>query len=241
MRARQLDRYFSGFALGLFVAGTMMLPGVQAKSQSESAVKPGVISGRVFLITQAGDIKPARMAHVLLFYDSDPSVATAENDKNSVGHEWRVEYLKALIAYNAEREKVMRALEDAQRQSKSGDKHERREAAKNLPIAEANLHAQVASSCSDHLLLYNSALSATLKWEIANAQEKSWQLISEQADEDGHFKIAVPRPGKYVVIVTGRAGFNEAVWKTEDPVTISPGEETTIKMGSPAHSCLATE
>lgn len=181
------------------------------------------------------------MADVNLFYASDPSapIAEAGKDKNSAAYEWFVELHTRLIADIEEGDKVRKALEEAEQQSKSADKHERREAAKNLPIAKANLHARVESECPRTLRIYRSAFTETLKWVIANTQEKGWQYISEQADEEGHFSVRVPNPGKYVLIVTGRAGLNDAVWEG-GVVTINPGEETTVKMASPAVACVET-
>ena len=173
MGTRQLNKYFSGFALWLFLAGATSLLGGQAKPNAKPEVKPGVVSGRVFLITQAGDIKPARMADVKLFYASDPSIpiAEAEKDKNSAADEWFVEISKTLSADYEEGKKVRQALDEAQQESKSADKHERREAAKNLPIAEANLHSRVESECPRKLHVYHSALTETLKWVSANIYE----------------------------------------------------------------------
>ncbi len=43
----------------------------RAASPAQKASHPsfGVVSGRIFLITKGGDLKPARMAHVFLFFD----------------------------------------------------------------------------------------------------------------------------------------------------------------------------
>lgn len=39
-----------------------------AQQQKSLPARAGVISGSVFLITKGGDLKPARMANVYLFY-----------------------------------------------------------------------------------------------------------------------------------------------------------------------------
>jgi hypothetical protein len=92
-----LNNCFSGFALLLFVATAhTMLPGAQGKSQVKPVVKPGVVSGRVFLITVGGDIKPARMASVYLMY-TYRSVKFAEahkEDQDSASVEWLEQYNK---------------------------------------------------------------------------------------------------------------------------------------------------
>lgn len=93
-------------------------------------------------------------------------------------------------------------------------------------------------SCQKELLTYRHAIVKTLEW--AQAEKKSWQVISAQTDEDGNFRIPIPRPGKYVVLVRGRAGFNEAVWQDTD-LEITPGQVTTVKLASPEKACLDTE
>jgi hypothetical protein len=43
------------------------------------ALAPGVVSGRIFLITEGGDIKPARLALVSLFYWGTSSIRPVED------------------------------------------------------------------------------------------------------------------------------------------------------------------
>lgn len=95
-----------------------------------------------------------------------------------------------------------------------------------------------ARMCRQHLLAYAQALSATIDW--ASENNKPWQILSTDADEDGAFKIAVPRPGKYEVVATGRAGFNDAVWETDfkTEIHVEPGMTTEIKLSSPKEACL---
>ena len=49
----------------------------RAASPAQKASKPsfGSVSGRIFLITKGGDLKPARMAHVFLFFEHGPGSA----------------------------------------------------------------------------------------------------------------------------------------------------------------------
>lgn len=212
MRTRHLNKYFSGFALWLLVAAATILMGAQAKSQAKPVVRPGVVSGRVFLITVGGDIKPARMANVYLLY-LYRSVKFAEahkEDQNSAGMEWGVELNKAM-------EENIKATQE-------------RQAAHDFSNSES-------LNCLRSLAEYSSALSKTSDWVSAN--KKEWQLIVGQADEEGNFRIAVPRPGDYRLVVDGHAGFNNAVWETH-PVTVRPGIETTVKMASPEKACLET-
>lgn len=65
------------FLMG-FLATTTILAGQsdtkRTASPSQKASNPSVgsVSGRIFLITKGGDLKPARMAHVFLFFERGP-------------------------------------------------------------------------------------------------------------------------------------------------------------------------
>lgn len=89
--------------------------------------------------------------------------------------------------------------------------------------------------CSKELLVYDQALLETFKW--ADNENKSWQMIDGQADEEGAFKITVPRSGKYRALALGQAGFSKAVWETDD-ITVNPGLEVKVKLASPRTACL---
>lgn len=68
--------------------------------KSASPAKAGVVSGSVFLITQGGDLKPARMAKIYLFYASQEA---AESDETSaVGAVWRSNLRIAMDKYARE-------------------------------------------------------------------------------------------------------------------------------------------
>jgi hypothetical protein len=202
MKERQLNKYLSGFALWLLVAGAAMLWGAQAKSQAKPVVQRGVVSGRVSLITPAGNIKPARMASVYLIYVYRGEKFPHE-DSETAGRLWVGELTKAL-------------KEDMEKMSVQ------------------NIESR---PCYMDLLIYSSSFRKALKWASANKQE--WQIITDQTDEEGNFKISVPHPGDYDVLVRGRAGLNEAVWESPNYVTVTLGEETTIKLSSSEVSCVA--
>jgi hypothetical protein len=94
-----------------------------------------------------------------------------------------------------------------------------------------------STMCRQELLTYEKAVSEALKW--VNDQDKASQVVFDNADEEGNFKIAVPHPGIYTLLVRGRAGFNEAFW--QDDVKVNSGVETTIKLSAPTKSCLLIE
>lgn len=212
MGARRLIKSLPGFALWLFVAPGAMLLGLQAKSEPKSPVKPGVVSGRVFLITVGGDVKPARMAKVYLLY-MHRGVKFAGADKE-YHDSAELQWMNALI----------KAMQDDRK-------------AEEQKSASTDYHYNEAALCQGKLAEYSRALSETFDW--VSAKKKEWQIVIGQADEEGNFRISVPHPGDYSLVIDGHAGFNDAVWETH-PITVSPGTETTIKMSPPEVACVQT-
>src|ERR1035441_9303294 len=56
-----------------------------------NTARPGTMSGRVFAITASGDLKPARLAKVYVFYKYrivSAAEASQEQEHNSVGEQW---------------------------------------------------------------------------------------------------------------------------------------------------------
>jgi hypothetical protein len=90
-------------------------------------------------------------------------------------------------------------------------------------------------ACLKSLQTYHDALSQTRDWVSAN--HKGWQMLTVEADENGVFKIAVPRPGRYLILVAGRAGFNDAFWKANG-VDVGAGATVTVKLSSPEKACV---
>jgi hypothetical protein len=80
--------YIFGFGLCLIVVGVTTLLAGQAKTEAKPDVKSGVVSGRVFVITRAGDLKPARIAKVYLLY--------VDTDEYSAGHFFLTDHEKQL-------------------------------------------------------------------------------------------------------------------------------------------------
>jgi hypothetical protein len=72
------------FAPRLTFAGLFLLLvciDVEAQQKNLQLVKSGAVSGSIFLITKAGDLKPARMAQVYLFFHP-------KDDDDSAGSTW---------------------------------------------------------------------------------------------------------------------------------------------------------
>lgn len=176
----------------------------QQKAGAKTAAKPGVVSGRVFLITGGGDIKPARMATVYLLYWY----------RNSQGKELDLDS-SAGSTYLSHRVEASEKVSNAPEQERvNWSKSER---------------------CSKWLSAYNKAVKDTLKWTMD--EKKEWQVLLADADEEGKFRITVPRAGGYVLLVRGQAGFNQAAWE-EVNVSVKPGVETALKLASPKEACL---
>jgi len=88
--------------------------------------------------------------------------------------------------------------------------------------------------CLKHLQVYQDALLQTMAWVPAN--HKDWQMLLTEADENGVFNIALPHPGQYIILASGRAGFNDAFWEADD-VVVNPGATTAVKLAAPAKAC----
>lgn len=174
----------------------------KAKTPTKAKPKPGVISGRVFLITKSGDIKPARLAKMYLLpwgNDVDKSVAKI----------WGDELDKAAKKY----------IQELNAANKDG----------------SSLNMSDAYICRKELATYDEALTATLRWAVA--QSVPPEIVIGNADEEGNFKFAGLAPGIYTVAVFGRAGFNEARW-LDTGVTVKPDTETSLKLSSSEAACI---
>jgi hypothetical protein len=80
----------------LIAAASALAQGKAPKTQA--APKTGKLTGRIFAITSGGDIKPARLATLYLFYQWDASVhSSKQEDYNlAAAHVWSESYLSAL-------------------------------------------------------------------------------------------------------------------------------------------------
>jgi hypothetical protein len=192
------------------------LPPKAAKTTASVPPNPGVVSGRIFAITTGGDIKPARLAKIYLFYLRGLKIAEAnEEDQNPAGLAWLKEVGKAL-------KELIEATEKKTNEIMTGQPY--------APWSESVV-------CLRELTAYQGAVIGTLTWGQENPT-RSNQILYADADEEGVFKIPA-QPGTYTLVASGRAGFNEAFWEAE--VTVEPGTETTVKLPSPKKACLVAQ
>ena len=224
----------------------------QASSQNKPPANTWVISGHVFAVTKAGDLKPARLASI---YFLSGDVATQWYKELTVAIENHTRDLGDAQAF------VKSALPDTDEDSSfltslPRPQHDRllaifrddtdaylsllteiSQLKKDLVEVAASNHFERYSwnedtMCAGSLLAYDLAFAATRKWRW---EHRKWDaLVSVKADEDGRFKITVPN-GKFLIIARGRAGFNEAVWKFD-------GEPTpSLTLGEPVQACLSAK
>ena len=183
----------------------------QQKPAPKNAARSGIVSGRVFLITQSGDLKPARMAEVYALY------LRPKLGNDAAGNAIEEHSASFTLADNQTKE-VKAELAEYEA----------------LPMNESGSMSD-AASCRRDLLAYQNALVDTLKW--ASDENKDWQIVQTEADENGAFKIAVPRPGVYTLVVHGHAGFNDAFWES-GLLTVTPGSVIAVKLSQPEKACL---
>ena len=224
--------------------------------------KPGVASGRVFAITPAGDIKPARLARVYLlsldnlaaihaWYDTlhlakvqymaqikaDQDIGLHKfdpnnNDMSVEDKNWENLRTSFLAAASPNEKNTMRALIEDDIDAQLALVKQLAEIERSLVRNNGQWSDEI--ECMRDLLNYDKALLGVRKsrWE-----NKDWnQLLSAQADEEGQFRIVVPRSGKYMLTVRGRAGFNEAFWSAD--IIVATGAEAVVKLGQPEKACL---
>ncbi len=173
----------------LQLSGLLLLAiAVNAQQKSPPSEQTGVVSGRIFAITKDGDLKPARLAKVYLFYtyrSAKAANASPAEETNSAAHVWSENLSKLTEGY-------LKALD--------------REGASWSD----------SLMCHKKLLTYVEALSATADW--AADDRRVWQMLTTNADENGVFKVTVHHPGKYALLAYGQAGFSKAVWEDDDIV-----------------------
>ena len=175
----------------LFIVVSLLVPvAISAQHrQTPNAVPsyraPGSVSGRVFAITEGGDIKPARFAHVYLVYlwSGIPAPkAEAEKPIETAGATFLGRYNDAL----------QRHLDE---------------------MKDPDFARDEVLVCQSELLAVNRAVLATLDWVRKNGKSK--QFIGVDTDEEGSFQVASVPPGRYTLMARGRAGINDAFWNSE--------------------------
>lgn len=157
----------------------------EVKGSSANVAKTGMLTGFAFLITKGGDIKPARLANVTLFFDAPRQLGPEEEyPSTTVGGQWVRNRIKL----------ASEAIAQLKYQTTT----------KNTLPEEVD--------CLSELKNFQTKLKDTLYW--AEANKKQGQVVSADVDEEGRFKISHLRPGQYGVVVAGRAGIYEAWWQS---------------------------
>ena len=201
--------------LVLLFCNTLMAQ-IRNKPESKTAkTKSAVVSGRVFAILGNGDLKPARFAEVSVFY-MGPPIGESEEAKTA-GYVWIREQKKSSDLLNSDLKR--------KRFTPPGT---------TVPIIPSEREV-----CLRQLDTFYVANLNTLQWINENDARDHFDAVT--ADEDGVFNLKLPRPGRYVIVASGRAGLNEAVWV--DYLNLPYGNSliAKLKLASPRAACLATE
>ena len=191
----------SAFSMTLFCTSSAQV------HNAKSTTSKGTITGRVFAITNAGDLKPARMAEVHILYLHGVGRARPAGEGETAGMIYMEESNKASELYM-----------------------------KQLDASGASWSDKML--CMNDLHTFEPVILKVIDW--ASVHKKTAQLISTQTDEEGRFSTLAP-PGEYIVLVRGRAGYNEALWDTNplNDIQVGPGARVEVKLGSPTKSCPA--
>jgi len=184
---------------------------VSAQSAKRTTpVGTGTISGHVFAITEGGDLKVARLAHVYLFYSG--SLKGAEDNT-------------AASTFTSALTSEMHYHDEAWKEHVA----EMQQRYAGMDISSA-IDSEL---CRSQLLSYAAALNDTLDWVEANKKLKQFQ--STDSDEEGVFFTKIPA-GIYQVVAQGQAGINEAYWASR--IVVPPGRTVSVKLSSPEQSCI---
>jgi hypothetical protein len=206
-------KFVSLVIVTLLVAAT--ISGQIGGKKKIPAQKTGTVSGRVFLITNGGDLKPARMAKVQLFGD-------LEADR----------FVYPMYVW-LQRNQAERMNDDTER---TEEDTERRIAKLNagVPLDALAPLPTDQERCVETLVASEAAVKDTL--ERAKDENKRAQIMFTETDEEeGRFSFEGVQAGDYVLVVRGRAGVHEADWIQN--FSLLPGESKTIKLSEPTHSC----
>ena len=180
------------------------------KAASPRTQKFGIVSGRVFLVTNGGDLKHARLAETYLLYQQR-NVTLAEMTEAEKNQE------KAVVVWLKARIEAMQA---------------------SMKVMQSEPTLSDSARCRGDLLGMLKALGETLRWAEDNPIQAK-QVIGATADEEGNFKMSAP-PGRYQLVAHGRAGFYNAFWYSGllADIIVEPGKETTIKLGTAEKACF---
>lgn len=192
---------------------------VGAQQQNAKKTSPpgtAAVSGRVFVITEGGDLKPARLANVYLLFKGIGRTVPQSSEEATAALVFQEAHLTNLL--EAE-QAIGRTLADSAKAQAQG-----------VPFDQDEYEDM---SCHKKLLTWDQSIIATMKWAQAGKREK--QFLFTNADEEGYFKITKVPAGSYAVVARGQAGINDASWYME--VSVKQDQEVSVKLASPARAC----
>jgi len=187
------------FAL-ILVSGGLLA--AQTKAKPATTPQPGTskqevlkVSGRVFAITQLGDLKPGRLAKVYLLWgnvglNSKGEVDTVTGRGITAEQNPEVVYLSNIL----EQQQTATKDTESDLNSVSPDNVER-------------------FACKRQLSGIDAALLATLDSMIKHRQNRL--VYSTDADEEGNFQFKSVAAGDYLLIARGQASANDVYWEED--------------------------
>jgi hypothetical protein len=168
------------------IATIMLFIAVSYTGAQQQAAKPvgtALLTGKVFAITKGGDVKPALLAHVYLYF-SGAAYSAIFN-----------EFLTAIIkSHDVLEAKLKSQLDDP-------------ELANDAPY-KAMLADHLKTSCRELLRDVDKQIS-----DDRERDPKLFVPdYTAETDETGSFEIARIKPGDYQIVVRGQAGSNDVLW-----------------------------
>jgi hypothetical protein len=186
--------------LSVFWGSPLNAQTAPAKESGKQHLGYGSVMGRVFVITNGGDLKPARFAKVYFFFDAKTSGGKVfGDDDGSVGYFFLGERTKWLE-------------DDMKKAEQSVKQHE------DLPSD--------AVMCLEKLSSADKEIVDTL--DYAQKTQHLSEIYVSDTDEEGNFRIDKFRPGFYVVIARGQAGIDDVFW--HEDIIIEPKGSFVMKL-----------
>lgn len=171
-------------ALGLIVLAIAAQGQQHANASPPSSAKTGSVDGRVFGITQSGDLKPARMPKLwLLFQGLGEHHCVNDVCESTADRQYQLTSLDA----------VQKRL-DAKRRDLD-----------NQLVGDENLECRASLLDTDRTLL------DVTQWALDNKKAK--QVLTTDGDEEGRFTITKVPIGHYRIVARGQAGASDAYWE----------------------------
>jgi hypothetical protein len=195
---------------------TSLVVALCASAQTKPFIPPsaatGTLTGRVFLITKGGDVKPARFADVYVL----------PKEQAAAFHDDTVKQMQEYIVDS-------QSLQDQERQLKRAARLGDRSAGYILSSLPPT--SLIPRACLEHLV----ALDPGKKRPGPNGHLPLGEALmsSTVTDEEGVFNLKL-KPDTYLIVVSGQGGQNLALWI--DDVTIQYGQNS-MKLHDPVVAC----